>query len=176
MKTLIFSASPRSEGWTNKLLRLILKDIRDYKIYYPYKMNIKPCIDCGYCSRNPDCFIEDDFKNIYEDIKSAENIIIASPVYFGGFPSPMKMIIDRSQNFYFNKILIKKNLYLVITCGRKREDMEKALMLEAEFFAKAINGIIAEAVTLRDTDSGNFNVDYDKVKTITEAINDTLIL
>ena len=31
MKTLVFSVSPKSEGWTNKLLNLVLKDIEDYK-------------------------------------------------------------------------------------------------------------------------------------------------
>lgn len=171
MKTLVFSVSPKSDGWTNKLLRLVLKDIDDYKIYYPYKMNIKPCIDCGYCRKNPCCFINDDIKCLYEDIKAAKYIIIASPVYFGGFPSPMKMIIDRCQNFYFNSITLEKKVILLATCGRKRKDMEKAMMLETEFFMKAVNGSLKSALTVRNTDSGKFNVDYDKIQEITDIIN-----
>lgn len=134
-------------------------------------MNMKPCIDCGFCSKNSSCFINDDIKSLYEDIKAAENIIIASPVYFGGFPSPMKMIIDRCQNFYFNSIPLEKKVIILATCGRKREDMEKAMKLETEFFIKAINGSLISDITVRDTDSGIFNVNYDKIKEIKDIIN-----
>lgn len=171
MKTLIFSVSPKSDGWTNKLLGLVLKEIDDYKIYYPYKMNMKPCTDCGYCSKNPSCFINDDIKNLYEDIRRVKNIIIASPVYFGGFPSPMKMIIDRCQSFYFNSISKEKNVFLLATCGRKREDMEEAMMLETKAFTKAINGCLMSCIIVRDTDSNAFIVDYDKIKQLTDIIN-----
>lgn len=171
MKTLIFSVSPKSNGYTNKLLGLVLKEIDDYKIYYPYKMNMKPCIDCGYCSKNPSCFINDDIKNLYEDIRAAKYIIIASPVYFGGFPSPMKMIIDRCQNFYFNNISQEKKVFLLATCGRKRQDMENAMMLETKFFIRAINGSLISDITVRDTDSSTFIVDYDKIKQLAGIIN-----
>lgn len=173
MKTLIFSASPKSEGWTNKLLSLVLREIDDYKIYYPYKMNIKPCIDCSYCRKNPCCFINDDIKCLYEDIKAAKYIIIASPVYFGGFPAPMKMIIDRCQNFYFNSIPLEKKVFLLAACGRKRGDMERAMMLETEIFMKAINGSLVSSITARDTDSNRFDVDYNKIREITDTLNYT---
>jgi len=132
---------------------------------------MKPCIDCGFCSKNSSCFINDDIKCLYEDIRSAENIIIASPVYFGGFPSPMKMIIDRCENLYFNGISLEKKVILLATCGRKREDMEKAMLLETEFFIKAVNGSLIPGITVRDTDSGIFNVNHDKIKEITDIIN-----
>lgn len=156
METLIFFASPKKEGFTKKILDVFLDNKKDYKIYFPYDMNIKPCRDCGYCKRNSSCSLKDDLGEVFKELRNCKNIIIASPVYFGGFPSPMKSVIDRCQSFYFNPINKEKNLFLLASCGRKREDMEEAMDLETLYFSKAVNGKILGKYVLRDTDKGYY--------------------
>ena len=49
-----------------------------------YKVN--PCIGCNSCftRENGQCFQNDDMVQIYEKLKNADIVVIASPVYFYG--------------------------------------------------------------------------------------------
>ena len=60
-----------------------------------YKVN--PCIGCNSCftrQRNQ-CFQNDDMNLIYEKLKKADMVVIASPVYFYGLSAKLKAVIDR---------------------------------------------------------------------------------
>ncbi|MFW6312128.1 MAG: flavodoxin family protein, partial [Nanoarchaeota archaeon] len=72
----------------------------DIEVINAYEENISPCIDCRYCWKNRGCSIKDNMQDIYNKIDEADNIIIASPVYFHTVPGPLKIIIDRCQVYW----------------------------------------------------------------------------
>ena len=65
------------------------------------KLMIKPCIDCNYCKNNwGKCVHDDDMTQVYQTMKQADIMIIATPVYFNGVTSKLKTLVDRCQMIF----------------------------------------------------------------------------
>lgn len=65
------------------------------------KLLIKPCIDCNYCKNNwGKCVHEDDMTDVYQTLRQADIMIIATPVYFNGVTSKLKTLVDRCQMIF----------------------------------------------------------------------------
>lgn len=79
-----------------------------------YKVN--PCIGCNTCftRKGNACFQKDDMPEIYEKLKDAEMVAIASPVYFYGISAQLKAIIDRLHTPMRNEFKIKKLAILLV--------------------------------------------------------------
>lgn len=79
-----------------------------------YKVN--PCIGCNSCfSREGNqCFQKDDMVKIYEKLKSADMVVIASPVYFYGISAELKAVIDRLHTPMRNEFKVKKLALLLV--------------------------------------------------------------
>lgn len=134
MKVIAFNGSPRIEGNTEILLKETLKasdeeghEVRLFKLNF---MNIKPCQDCGGCDKTGKCTITDDMNDIYEAIREADRIILASPVFFFGLSAQAKSMVDRCQAFWCEKYLLRKTIpegplgrkgLLLIVGGMKKE-------------------------------------------------------
>lgn len=104
MKTLIFNGSPRKKGNTSSLIDELVKRLQgDVKIVRAYDCNVKPCIDCRYCWKNTGCSIQDGMQEIYEDIREADNIVIASPMYFSELTGQLLAVLSRLQTFWCAK-------------------------------------------------------------------------
>ncbi|MHC1747255.1 MAG: flavodoxin family protein [Cellulosilyticaceae bacterium] len=58
-------------------------------------MDIKACKGCLYCRSNPTCALKDDMVGIYESLKVAEYVVIASPVYICQVSAQTKLLLDR---------------------------------------------------------------------------------
>lgn len=101
MKTLILQGSPRKNGDTMMLVSEFLKHLEgEYKIVDTFYANIKPCIDCRYCRKNPGCSIKDGMQELYEYIQEADNILIASPLNFAELTGPLLSVSSRLQTYY----------------------------------------------------------------------------
>jgi len=66
-----------------------------------YGVRVGPCTACGRCD-GPDagegCMVEgDDWPPIEALLRSADALIVASPIFFRGLPAPVKAIVDRLQ-------------------------------------------------------------------------------
>lgn len=104
MKTLILNGSPRDNGDTVSLIRLLTGKIKgDCKIVSAFSDNISPCIDCRYCRKNNGCVINDGMTEIYKYTEDCENIVIASPVYFSELTGPLLNVCSRFQAFYCSR-------------------------------------------------------------------------
>lgn len=79
-----------------------------------YKVN--PCIGCNTCFEREGnrCFQEDDMQEIYEKLKVADVLAIASPVYFYGVSAQLKAIIDRMHTPMRNEFRIKKLALILV--------------------------------------------------------------
>jgi multimeric flavodoxin WrbA len=112
MNIIAFCGSPRKNGNTELLLKETVKGIEDagstVQIFYLNVMNIKACQDCGGCNETGTCIFEDDMDLIYDAIRKADRIILASPIFFFALSAQAKLMIDRCQSFWCEKYLLKK--------------------------------------------------------------------
>ncbi len=111
MNIIAFNSSPRKNGNTDLLLKESIKGIEDagtsVVTYNLNLMKIKSCQDCGGCNETGSCIIEDDMSQVYESIRKADRIILASPIFFFSVSAQAKLMIDRCQALWCEKYLMK---------------------------------------------------------------------
>ncbi len=114
MNIIAFCGSPRKDGNTELLLKETVKGIEDagfsVRIFNLNSMNIMPCQDCSGCNETGICIYNDDMDQIYDAIRYADRIILASPIFFFSLSAQAKGMIDRCQSFWCEKYLQDKPL------------------------------------------------------------------
>lgn len=118
LKVVAVNGSPRMEkGATHRLLTPFLEGLKkggaSTELFYIQKMNIRPCIGELKCWRETpgECFYKDDMQEIYEALRAADVLVLATPVYV---PLPGAM-----QNF-LNRIVPLLESSLEFRSGRTR--------------------------------------------------------
>lgn len=102
MKVIAINGSPRGEGNTYHALKLVLEQLEEHdietEIVHVGNKIIRGCMACGGCAKNKDeqCVINDDVNTIIQKMKSADGIIIGSPVYYASIAGTMKCFLDRA--------------------------------------------------------------------------------
>jgi multimeric flavodoxin WrbA len=109
MKVIAVNGSPHKEGNTYHALMQVGKSLKengiDFEIIHVGNKAIHGCIACGQCAKNRDerCAISSDPLNDWiQQLKVADGIIIASPVYYSGIAGTMKCFLDRA--FYVSGV------------------------------------------------------------------------
>lgn len=112
-RVVVLCGSVRKNGNTDLLVQSFVKGASEHNeveviSVSDYKVN--PCIGCNGCFGREDysCFQDDDMSKIYEKLKTAEILVIASPVYFYGISAQLKAIVDRLHTPMRNSFGIKK--------------------------------------------------------------------
>jgi multimeric flavodoxin WrbA len=162
MKVIAFQGSPRIEGNTEVLLKEALKAINEsgheIQLFNLNLMNIKPCQDCGGCDKTGKCIINDDMDEIYDAIREADRIILASPIFFFSISAQAKIMIDRCQSFWCEKYLLKKPILegrygrkglLLLVGGMKKQEGEQCAGATAKAFFRTVS--VSEHETLSFT-------------------------
>jgi multimeric flavodoxin WrbA len=152
MNTIAFLGSPRKEGNTELLLGEAVRGTGDagqsVRIFNLNLMNISPCQDCGGCEDTGLCIFEDDMVRIYEEIRNADRIILASPVFFFALSAQVKIMIDRCQCFWCQKYLLKKPIpegpygrkgLLLLVGGMKKEIGVQCAEASAKAFFRTVS-------------------------------------
>ena len=71
--------------------------VTDYDIL---AKEIKPCRGCNACGMAGPCVLKDDYeKELKGLIRAADMLVFAMPVYYYGWPSQAKVIVDRFYSF-----------------------------------------------------------------------------
>ena len=102
MKAIAICGSPRANGNTELLLNRCLGKLEENGISTElvrlHGKSIRGCIACGACSKRQDgkCAINDDFAEVFEAIKTADIIVVGSPVHFGSAVPEMMAVLDRA--------------------------------------------------------------------------------
>jgi multimeric flavodoxin WrbA len=130
MKTLVLFGSARENGNTKALLNAFVEGLDgEIEVVDAYRTSVSPCKDCRYCWHNRGCSIKDGMQDIYKKVDEADNIILASPVYFHSVPGPMKILIDRFQVYWAGHLRkdhpeknIKKGVILMVGGAPAFED------------------------------------------------------
>lgn len=102
MKVVAFNGSPRPDGNTSILLRIVCDQLQqegiETELVQVGGAHIKGCSACLKCKENQDrrCSITDDDANGFiEKMLAADGIVLGSPTYFTDVTAEMKAFIDR---------------------------------------------------------------------------------
>lgn len=118
-KIIVLVGSMRKGGNTDLIAQSFAKgagENNEVEIISVADYKVNPCIGCNSCftREGNNCFQDDDMKIIYEKLKSADMLVIASPVYFYGISAQLKAIIDRLHTPMRNSFHIKKLALLLV--------------------------------------------------------------
>ena len=96
----ILAGSVRTNGNTARLAQSFAEGAaknNNVEIVSVADYNVNPCIGCNSCftREGNQCFQNDDMVQIYEKLRNADIVVIASPVYFYGISAKLKAIVDR---------------------------------------------------------------------------------
>jgi multimeric flavodoxin WrbA len=108
MKTLIINGSPRKNGNTATLLHQLKKHLNGEVFQVDtYYANSSPCYDCRHCWTNAECIIKDEMQDIFKIMDEADNVVVASPIYFGNLTGSLLNWASRLQYFWVSKNIRK---------------------------------------------------------------------
>jgi multimeric flavodoxin WrbA len=116
--------SPR-DGATEYVLRealIMLEGIGfETKFFTVRDKNINFCTHCDHCLKFKECIFRDDMYTVYNLLKEAKGIIIATPVYNGGISGQSKVIMDRCRALLAaNPSVFKYKIGMAIAVGGDR--------------------------------------------------------
>jgi len=110
MKVLGISGSPRKDGNTATLVKLILDRCHRAGIETEFVSlagkKILPCLGCEKCREKRWCIIEnDDWDKIIKKVLDCDVLIIGSPTYYFDVNGQTKNFIDRTFSLYHDRKL-----------------------------------------------------------------------
>lgn len=163
-KIIVLVGSMRKGGNTDLLAQAFVKgaskknsveviSVADYKI--------NPCIGCNSCftREGNKCFQNDDMDVIYHKLRTADIVVIASPVYFYGISAELKAIIDRLHTPMRNEFQIKKLALLLVgaaTLPNLFDAIKLQYQLVLEFFhLESIGMVLVRGVREKGDIEGN---------------------
>jgi multimeric flavodoxin WrbA len=152
MNVIAFLGSPRKGGNTETLLKEAVRGVRasgfKVRIFDLNRMNIAPCQNCGGCNKTGRCVVKDDMQKVSQAIRKADRIILTSPVFFSGLSAQVKTMIDRCQQFWCEKYILKKPIaegqhgrkgLLIIVGGQKKPTGVKCSEATAIAFFRTVS-------------------------------------
>jgi len=125
-RVLIVNGSPRRRGNSVLLAEQVAVGAREagaeVETVTTQGMDVQPCTACEACkgTEEGDCIIQDDMQSLYPRIRSADVIVIATPVYWFTMSAQAKLFIGR---FYAlidtarGNLLTGKRFAFVLTYG-----------------------------------------------------------
>ena len=106
MKTLVINGSPRKNGYTSAMAEELVHCLAgETAVIETYRAGVSPCTDCRYCWEHPACSIADAMQQHYRQIDEADNIVIASPIYFYELTGSLLSWASRLQVLYTAKTM-----------------------------------------------------------------------
>ncbi|MDX9714054.1 MAG: flavodoxin family protein [Dissulfurispiraceae bacterium] len=189
MKVIALNGSPRTGGNTDLLLMEAVRAARDAgaetEIFNLNSMAIKPCQDCGFCTKSGRCIIKDDMYDLYDAIRRADRIILGSPIFFFNLSAQAKTMIDRCQSFWSEKYLLKKEIpsgangrkgLLLLVGAMKNETGVQCSEAVAKAFFRTISVPHHETLTYLEIDAKGAIIDHPTALSDAYAAGKKLIL
>ena len=145
MKIIALLGSPRPEGNSAVLAKAFLDACQSrgaaVETHVLNKMQYKGCQACMSCkSKTEACILEDDMTPVYEAIRQADVLVIASPVYFGDFSGQLKTAFDRFYAYldanFASRLPAGKQSVFILTQGMPEEEQFKDIFPRYEMFMK----------------------------------------
>lgn len=104
MKVIIILGSRNPDGQTAEAIKSLESGLKERDVnidkYFLPQNDIKLCQQCyddgwGLCRKENKCIIDDDFREIVNNLLAADLAVMANPVYFGGLSESMQSFLGR---------------------------------------------------------------------------------
>lgn len=99
MNILVLTGSPRKNGNSATLATQFIRGAEEaghtVTRFDAAFRNVHPCTACNSCGMDGPCVFQDDFQVVREHIIPADMVVFATPMYYFGFSSQLKAVIDR---------------------------------------------------------------------------------
>jgi multimeric flavodoxin WrbA len=151
---MIVVGSPRKRGNSSTLAKQVASGAKDagakVELFFLHDMNIKPCSACDGCrkKRSTGCVIRDDMHKLYPKMRTADAIVIASPIYWFTVSAQTKLFMDRWYAFGADanyKVLAEKKFGIVLSYA-DADPFSSGAVNALRTFQDAFNFIGAEVV------------------------------
>ena len=122
-------SSPREQGNTDILVHKTMVgamglSTNTFSLYRIAKMRMRGCMACESCKTKGNCVQEDELAPVLEDIRTADALIVSTPVYFGQASWAYRIFEDRMYSFLDNglrSILPKgKDIVIIVSYSSDR--------------------------------------------------------
>ena len=130
MNILVLTGSPRKNGNSNTLATFFIKGAEEaghtvHRFDAAFHQ-VHSCTACNSCGMDGPCIFQDDFAFVREHIIPADLVAFVTPMYYFGFSSQLKAVIDR---FYAlnDRIHVSKKAVLMVTYADNREKKERPI-------------------------------------------------
>ncbi|MDO4555638.1 MAG: flavodoxin family protein [Lachnospiraceae bacterium] len=140
---LLLLGSPRKNGNTSFLASEFARGAKEngaqVESVFLREKEMKDCLGCGVCQQNGgSCIQKDDMEVIYQQMRKADVIVFATPVYFYSWTSYMKRLIDRT--FAVEKLLENKTFCLLCAGAATEESYMQTLCDSYEKYISCFRG------------------------------------
>jgi multimeric flavodoxin WrbA len=130
----VILGSPRKNGNSEILANEVISGTKakgaKIKTFRLQDMHINPCDGCGACQRREaiGCIVKDDMQTIYPNLKAADIIVIASPIYWFSVSAQVKAFIDRFYSLQGvpGNVLSGKKAAIILTYADANPDISGA--------------------------------------------------
>ncbi len=99
MKVLLINGSPHEKGNTTIALTEMEKIFKtqgiETEIVRVGSLAVRGCIACGSCKTKGKCVFDDIVNELAEKFKSADGLVVASPVYYASANATLVAVLDR---------------------------------------------------------------------------------
>lgn len=103
MKILVIESSPHKNGSSNLIASSFTKGAKESShevtIFDAGHSKVNPCLACDRCGMDGACVQKDDMEKLRNLILSSDMMVLATPLYYFGFSSQLKLVIDRWYSF-----------------------------------------------------------------------------
>ena len=145
----VLSGSPRKDANTDTLVAAFVEGAKssgkNVTVFRTADMKISGCLGCGSCFKETGtCAQKDDMIQILDALKSADALVLASPVYFWGVTAQLKLAIDRTFALLRIETPIKRAAML-LTCGSRAGAAESMFRTMCEYSHWENAGYIVES-------------------------------
>ena len=153
MKLLLLQGSFNKDGNTKQFSVPFAEELKrlgaELREEWLCDYNIAPCRGCRACQfkiGETGCAQQDDFTLLFDMICGADVVVLASPIYIGGFPGHVKSFIDRltysAVKLYGDvkapSLVPGKGFAMLITCGAPPKLMFNAVELIVNIMCKRL--------------------------------------
>ena len=165
MKIVIINGSAR-KGNTLRAIDAFIKGASEknaIEIIQPDRLHIAPCKGCGVCQCYKGCIDQDDTNPTIDKITAADVILFATPVYWWGMSSQLKLIIDKC---YCRGLQLKNKKVGTIVVGGSPVDSIQYELIDKQFscMAKYLSWDMIFQKSYYATDSDELAKNKDSIK------------
>ncbi|MGN0712080.1 MAG: flavodoxin family protein [Anaerovoracaceae bacterium] len=143
-KVIVISSSMRKDGNSESLAKEFVRGAEEAGHYiqmiYLREKDINFCQGCLSCKKTQRCVIKDDAYKLIEDVRRADAVVFATPIYFYTVCGSLKNFMDRMVPIYYMGNANFKDVYLLAAAEEAAPEVFEGAKRDVESWAGCFEG------------------------------------